>query len=44
MATSKVEIIGIGDDGLEGLTAAARQVVERAEVLIGAKASLAAVP
>jgi precorrin-6Y C5,15-methyltransferase (decarboxylating) len=43
VAASKVEIIGIGDDGLEGLTAAARQVVERAEVLIGARASLAAV-
>jgi precorrin-6Y C5,15-methyltransferase (decarboxylating) len=44
VATSKVEIIGIGDDGLDGLTAAARQVVQQAEVLIGAKPSLDAVP
>jgi precorrin-6B C5,15-methyltransferase / cobalt-precorrin-6B C5,C15-methyltransferase len=35
LATSKVEIIGIGDDGLEGLTAAARQTVQQAEILIG---------
>jgi len=44
VATSKVEIIGIGDDGLDGLTAAARQVVQQAEVLIGARPSLDAVP
>ena len=43
MATSKVQIIGIGDDGLEGLTAAARAVVEQAELLIGARQSLTAV-
>lgn len=43
MAASKVQIIGIGDDGLEGLTAAARQLVAQAELLIGAKQSLAAV-
>ena len=43
MAVSKVQIIGIGDDGLEGLTAAARQLVAQAEVLIGARQSLAAV-
>lgn len=42
MAASKVQIIGIGDDGLEGLTAAARQFVAQAEVLIGAKQSLTA--
>ncbi|MEX2176371.1 MAG: precorrin-6y C5,15-methyltransferase (decarboxylating) subunit CbiE [Pirellulaceae bacterium] len=40
---NKVQIIGIGDDGLEGLTTSARQVVERAEVLIGARQSLSAV-
>lgn len=43
MAASKVEIIGIGDDGLEGLTAAARAVVEQAEILIGSRQSLEAV-
>jgi len=43
VATSKVEIIGIGDDGLEGLTAAARQVAQQAEILVGAKQSLAAI-
>jgi precorrin-6Y C5,15-methyltransferase (decarboxylating) len=43
VAQRKVQIIGIGDDGVEGLTAAARQLVEKAEVLIGARQSLAAV-
>lgn len=38
----KIQIIGIGDDGLEGLTAAARQVISRAEVLIGARQTLTA--
>lgn len=44
MATQKVQIIGIGDDGPEGLTAAARKRVETAELLIGARQSLAALP
>jgi precorrin-6Y C5,15-methyltransferase (decarboxylating) len=39
----KIQIIGIGDDGPEGLTAAARQLVEQAEVLVGGKEALAAV-
>jgi precorrin-6Y C5,15-methyltransferase (decarboxylating) len=34
-ATEKVHIIGIGDDGLEGMTTAARQLIDRADVLIG---------
>ncbi len=42
MATSKVEIIGIGDDGLEGLTAAARQTIQQAEILIGNRPLLTA--
>jgi precorrin-6Y C5,15-methyltransferase (decarboxylating) len=42
LATSKVEIIGIGDDGLEGLTAATRQTVQQAEILIGNRPLLAA--
>ena len=44
MAPPKVQIIGIGDDGLDGLTGAARQIVERAEVLIGARPSLDSLP
>ncbi len=40
----KVHILGIGDDGLDGLTAAARKLVERAELLIGEQHALAHVP
>jgi precorrin-6Y C5,15-methyltransferase (decarboxylating) len=40
---NKIEIVGIGDDGLEGLTAAAKQLVERAELLVGTRQSLTAV-
>src|ERR1043165_5622597 len=43
MPDSKIEIVGIGDDGLEGLTTPARQLVERAELLVGTRQSLAAV-
>jgi precorrin-6Y C5,15-methyltransferase (decarboxylating) len=39
---NKVQIIGIGDDGLEGLTATARQRAEQADLLIGSRQSLAA--
>jgi precorrin-6B C5,15-methyltransferase / cobalt-precorrin-6B C5,C15-methyltransferase len=42
LASCKVQIVGIGDDGLEGLTAVARQLVEKAELLIGARQSLTA--
>ena len=42
-ADEKIHIIGIGDDGLEGLTSRARQLVERAELLIGAEQALARV-
>ena len=34
-SAEKVYIIGIGENGPEGLTAAARQLIERAELLIG---------
>ena len=45
MATpQKVHIIGIGDDGLEGLTAAARQLIDQAELVIGDETSLARLP
>jgi precorrin-6Y C5,15-methyltransferase (decarboxylating) len=40
----RVRIIGIGDDGLEGLTASARAAVEGADLLIGTDQTLAAVP
>lgn len=35
MLSSRIRIVGIGDDGLDGLTTQARQLVESAEVLIG---------
>ena len=35
MAAEKVHIVGIGDDGVEGMTAQARRLVEAAEVLLG---------
>jgi precorrin-6Y C5,15-methyltransferase (decarboxylating) len=37
-------IIGLGEDGLEGLTPAARQLIERAETLVGGERHLAKVP
>jgi precorrin-6Y C5,15-methyltransferase (decarboxylating) len=40
MAASKINIVGIGDDGLDGLTSAARQLVEQAELLVGPKHAL----
>ncbi|HKD35755.1 MAG TPA: precorrin-6y C5,15-methyltransferase (decarboxylating) subunit CbiE, partial [Pirellulales bacterium] len=43
-ATEKIQIIGIGDDGLDGLTAQARRLIERADLLIGDEATLALVP
>jgi precorrin-6Y C5,15-methyltransferase (decarboxylating) len=41
---AKIHIIGIGDDGLEGLTSAARQLIEQAELLIGPDYTLARLP
>src|SRR5438093_12499548 len=43
MSASKIDIVGIGDDGLEGLTTPAKQLVERAELLVGTRQSLDAV-
>jgi precorrin-6Y C5,15-methyltransferase (decarboxylating) len=37
-------IIGMGEDGLEGLTPAARTLIERAETLVGGERHLAKVP
>jgi len=40
----RVHIVGIGDDGLEGLTGQARQLISNAEVLIGNAGLLRAIP
>jgi len=40
----KVYIVGIGEDGLEGLTTAARRLVEQAELLIGDQHTLNSIP
>ncbi|MGA0040218.1 MAG: precorrin-6y C5,15-methyltransferase (decarboxylating) subunit CbiE, partial [Pirellulales bacterium] len=37
MAAERVSIVGIGDDGIEGMTGQARRLVEAAEVLLGAE-------
>lgn len=44
MSDARIHIIGIGDDGLEGVTSAARQLIEQAELIIGADHSLARLP
>jgi len=41
---SWLTVIGIGEDGLDGLTRAARTLVEQAEVLVGGERHLAFVP
>ena len=35
MAAGKVHIVGIGDDGVDGMTAQARRLIEAADVLLG---------
>lgn len=42
-AGEKIQIIGVGDDGTAGLTAAGRRLIAEAELLVGAEAALAAV-
>jgi precorrin-6Y C5,15-methyltransferase (decarboxylating) len=39
-ATGKVVIVGIGDDGLEGLTEPARRYIREARVILGAESTL----
>ncbi len=39
----KIQIIGIGDDGVDGLTEAARKIVRDAEVLVGSRHNLSVV-
>jgi precorrin-6Y C5,15-methyltransferase (decarboxylating) len=43
-ASEKIPIIGIGDDGLAGVTESARRLIEQAEVLVGATPALTLVP
>jgi len=44
LPATKIQIIGIGNDGLDGLTTQARLLITGAEVLLGAEAALASVP
>ncbi len=39
-SVEKIQIIGIGDDGLEGLPAATRQLVETADLVMGEESAL----
>lgn len=43
-APNKVHVIGVGDDGFDGLTALARDLIDGADLLIGAERSLADAP
>jgi len=44
VAEEKVHIVGIGDDGVEGMTAQARRLVEAADVLVGPESCSTLVP
>ncbi len=44
MASNKIHIIGIGDDGLEGITAQAKRLIDEADLLLGAESTLKLVP
>jgi precorrin-6Y C5,15-methyltransferase (decarboxylating) len=44
VAAEKVHIVGIGDDGVEGITAHARRIVESADVLLGPESCAALLP
>jgi precorrin-6Y C5,15-methyltransferase (decarboxylating) len=43
-ASEKIHIIGIGDDGLAGVTDAARHLLEQADLIIGSKQALELLP
>jgi precorrin-6B C5,15-methyltransferase / cobalt-precorrin-6B C5,C15-methyltransferase len=43
-AKNKIHIIGMGDDGLSGVISPARQLVEQAQLLIGAESTLSKIP
>jgi len=42
--STKIHVIGVGDDGLEAVTASVRDVIDKAEVLLGTERTLALVP
>ncbi len=44
MAEEKVHIVGIGDDGVEGMTAQARRLVEAADLLLGPESCVQLLP
>jgi len=44
LAANKIHIIGIGDDGLEGITSHARQLIEAGQLLVGSESTLGKVP
>jgi precorrin-6B C5,15-methyltransferase / cobalt-precorrin-6B C5,C15-methyltransferase len=44
MASNKIHIIGIGDDGLDGITAQAKRLIDEADLLMGTEATLKLVP
>jgi precorrin-6Y C5,15-methyltransferase (decarboxylating) len=44
LPNQKIHIIGVGDDGAEGVTAAARGLIDRAELLVGAGHTLSLFP
>jgi precorrin-6Y C5,15-methyltransferase (decarboxylating) len=44
MTAGKIHIIGIGDDGFEGLTATTRGLIERAELLLGSEQTFRRIP
>ena len=44
MAAGKVHIVGIGDDGVDGMTAQARRLVEAADLLLGPESCAALLP
>ncbi len=43
-AAGKVHIVGLGDDGVDGMTAQARRLVEEAELLLGPEACRSLLP
>jgi precorrin-6B C5,15-methyltransferase / cobalt-precorrin-6B C5,C15-methyltransferase len=43
-ASEKIHIVGIGEDGLNGVTAGARSLIQNAQVLVGEEDTLALVP
>jgi precorrin-6B C5,15-methyltransferase / cobalt-precorrin-6B C5,C15-methyltransferase len=44
VSENKIHIIGMGDDGLEGVISPARQLVEQAQLLVGAESTLSKLP